>query len=134
MKVMKNHIKISADCPLVNDTFDWEKILVKVQRADFTCDVTSIRLRWFVPWPISNKYSNFAPVTWHVSYRITTLSEICANQVRIKGILVQGCMSWLLGYYRSQLTQPRTTSLHIIFSLNINFIEHEEWDSFQIAC
>jgi hypothetical protein len=39
----------------------------KVQRADLTCDVTSIRLRCFDTWPISDEYSNFAPVTWHVS-------------------------------------------------------------------
>ena len=34
--------------------------IVKVQRADLTCDVTSIRLQWFDPWPISDEYSNFA--------------------------------------------------------------------------
>ena len=34
--------------------------LHKVQRVDLTCDVTSIRLRWFDPWPISDEYSNFA--------------------------------------------------------------------------
>ena len=32
----------------------------KVQRADLTCHVTSIRLRWFEPWPIRDEYSNFA--------------------------------------------------------------------------
>ena len=32
----------------------------KGQRADLTCDVTSIRLQQFEPWPISDEYSNFA--------------------------------------------------------------------------
>jgi hypothetical protein len=48
----------------------------KVQRADLTCDVTSIRLRWFDAWPISNEYSNFAPVTWHAFYKITALTKM----------------------------------------------------------
>ena len=48
-------------------------IFDKVQRADLTCDVTRIRLRRFEPWSISNKNSNFAPVTWHVSDKVTTL-------------------------------------------------------------
>ena len=55
---------------------------LKVQRADLTCDVTSIRLQWFDPWPISNEYSNFAGAcTGHVTfflYKITTLcSPVC---------------------------------------------------------
>ena len=37
-----------------------QNIMGKVQRADLTCDVTSIKLRWFDPWPISVEYSNFA--------------------------------------------------------------------------
>ena len=50
-----------------------KKFSVEVQRANLTCDVISIRLRRLEPWPISDDYSNFAPVTWHVSYKITTL-------------------------------------------------------------
>ena len=42
----------------VNPQYD--KIQVKVQRADLTCDVTSFRVRWFEPQPIRDEYSNFA--------------------------------------------------------------------------
>ena len=36
----------------------WAKEFGKVQRADLTCHVTSIRLRWFEPFPIRDEYSN----------------------------------------------------------------------------
>ena len=50
----------------------------KVQMADLTCDVTSIRLQCFDPWPISDEYSNFARacaghVTRFFFYKIMTL-------------------------------------------------------------
>ena len=51
-------------------------ITIKVQRADLRCDVTRIRLQWFEPRTISNEYSNFDTVTWHVSYKVTTLTKI----------------------------------------------------------
>ena len=67
----------------------------KVQRADLTCDVTSIRLRWFDPWPISDKYSNFAGVcAGHVKcffYKITTLSTIFFLKVFFIYPLVHSC-------------------------------------------
>ena len=61
--------------------------IIIVQRADLTCGVTSIRHRWFEPRQISDKYSNFAWVTWHVSYKITTLTHRVAIVMFIKGLI-----------------------------------------------
>ena len=47
-------------------------------------------LRWFKPWPISDKYSNFAPITLHVSYKITTLP--CLAQ---EGTLLSPSPLWI---------------------------------------
>ena len=57
-----NHIRIShwhhtlADGAKFWISSLWLDFLtsLKVQRADLMCDVTSIRLRWFSAWPISN--------------------------------------------------------------------------------
>ena len=54
----------------------------KVRRANLTCDVTSIKLRCFDSWPISDENSNFSPVTWHVSFKITTLPWVLSANIR----------------------------------------------------
>ena len=71
----KHKEKSSEDPPFLRGPI----IPYKVQRADLTCDVTSIRFQRFDPWPISNEYSNFAGAcAGHVTrffYKITTLHK-----------------------------------------------------------
>ena len=70
----RNH-RQTCGCPAPSSL---QLIHSKVQRADLTCNVTSIRLRWFEPWPIRDEYSNFAGAyCWSRDtffYKITTLN------------------------------------------------------------
>ena len=71
---LQNQKKIST----LLATVTWlQLILLKVQRADLMCDVTSIRLRWFESWPIIQILPEPELVTWQTRfflYKITTLS------------------------------------------------------------